>query len=228
MSTSSILPWPSLSRTVRHLFPSAFRVNVTPVTPLPLVLPPSSPLTASPEIPVPLLFGDGVPATIALRSVDGAMELPVDDPTAAGADPADVVPTTGPAAMPPTEAGGGGAAAVCGAGLELSPVTFGGVSLTEMEPAAVGMVVLVLLVSDCTTLGAPAELGALGALGLAEAVWRTASEGFEPPLPLTGTVAVGAGCTVVLVAGAAVVGGAAGATVVTGALLAAAALLGVP
>ena len=227
MSTSSILPWPSLSRTVRHLFPSAFRVNVTPVTPLPLVLPPSSPLTASPEIPVPLLFGDGVPATIALRRVDGAMELPVDDPTAGGADPADVVPTTGPAAMPPTEAGVCGAAVVCGAGLELSPVAFG-VWLTEIEPAAVGMVVLVLLVSDCTTLGAPAELGALGAPGVAEAVWRTASEGFEPPLPLTGTVAVGAGCTVVLVAGAAVVGGAAGATVVTGALLTAAALLGVP
>jgi len=71
--------------------------------------------------------------------------------------------------MPPTEAGGCGAAAVCGAGLELSPVTFGGVWLTEMEPAAVGMVVLVLLVSDCTTVGAMVELGALDAPGLAEA-----------------------------------------------------------
>jgi len=178
------------------------------------------------EVPVPLLFGDEVPAALALRRADGAMELPVDDPTAAGADPTDVVPATGPAAMPLAETGVCGATAVCGAGLELSPVTFG-VWLTKMEPAAVGVVVLVLLVSDCTTLGAPTGLGALGALGLAEAAWRTASEGFEPPLPLSAT-AVGAGCTVVLVAGAAVVGGVAGATVVTGALLAAGALLDVP
>ncbi len=117
--------------------------------------------------------------------------------------------------MPPAGAGVCGVAAVCGAGPESVTVTFE-VGLTEVEPAVVGGVVL--LVSDCTTLGPFDELGALDLL----AAWRTASEGFEPPLPLGGTVVVGAGCTVVLVvAGAAVVGGVAGATVVTGALLAA-------
>jgi hypothetical protein len=54
------------------------------------------------------------------------------------------------------------------------------------------------------------------------AAWRTANDGLDPPLPLAGTVVVGAGATVVpVVAGAAVVGGVAGATVVAGALLAA-------
>lgn len=204
------------SRTVRHFFPSAFRVNVTPVALLPLL--PLSPLslpTASSELPVPPVELDELPAAIALRTVEGEMEPPVDGPAAAGAGPADVVPVSGPAAVPPAGAGGCGVVAVCGAGTELVTVTFD-VGLTVVEPAVVGGVVL--FVSDCTTLGPFDELGALGVL----AAWSIASEGFEPPLPLGGTVVVGAGCTVVLVvAGAVVVGGVAGATVVTGALLAA-------
>jgi hypothetical protein len=71
-------------------------------------------------------------------------------------------------------------------------------------PAVVG--VDVLLVSNVTA----AWPAGLGATVVAVACCRVANDSFEPPLPLGGTVVVGAGAgaTVVLVvAGAAVVGG---------------------
>lgn len=73
------------------------------------------------------------------------------------------------------------------------------------------------MTSVLTTAAAPGETGEV-VVDWADC--RIANDGFEPPTPLTGTVVVGAGATVVaVVAGAAVVGGAAaGATVVTGVL----------
>jgi hypothetical protein len=84
--------------------------------------------------------------------------------------------------------------------------------------------VAVLLVSDFTTAAPPAGAGAV----VEVTDWRTDSGAFEPPLPTEGTVVLGVGATVVLMAGAVVVGGVAGATVVTGALLAAVPWVWVP
>ena len=213
MSTSSRLPFPSFSRTARHRFPSSVRVKLTPEAPLPLPLSPppaSSPARPAVEVVEP------VPA---LRNSDGVEDPPVVGPAAAVARKA-LPPDPVPAAVPPVEAEDGcGAAAFWGAGVEPSPFAFAGVSadvLTEVEPAVVG--VDVLLVSDVTTAW-PAGFGATVVTGVL-ADWRTANDGFEPPLPLGGTVVAGAGATVALVvAGAAVVGGVAVATG-AGALLA--------
>ncbi|HET7721432.1 MAG TPA: hypothetical protein VFK43_15805, partial [Acidimicrobiales bacterium] len=97
----------------------------------------------------------------------------------------------------------------CAAGAELPPVA-GDVWVTEVVPAVVGAVV-VLVVSDGFTAADP--LGCVGTVVVVALIcWSTASDGFDPPVPV-GTVVVGAA---VAVAGAAVVGVVAGATVVTG------------
>ena len=87
--------------------------------------------------------------------------------------------------------------------------------LTGEVAAVVGVV---LAVADFTVAVPPDTAGVVvGGVVVAEAIcWRTASDGFDPPLPPTGTVVAGAGVTVVfVVAGAAVVGVVAGAAVVT-------------
>ena len=210
MSTSSRWPLPSLSRTARQRFPSSLRVKLTPEAVLPL-LPLSPPPTWLPALWLPAVLV--VEPLDAVRKIDPVDEPPVDGP-ATVAGPA-LPPDPVPAAVPPVEAGDVCGAAVCGAGVELSPFEFDDV-LTEVEPAVVG--VDVLLVSDVTTAW-PAGLGAT-VVAVLLADWRTANDGLEPPLPLGGTVVAGAGATVVLVvAGAAVVGGVAVATG-AGALLA--------
>ncbi|HJV08211.1 MAG TPA: hypothetical protein VJ653_00960 [Acidimicrobiales bacterium] len=187
---------PSLSRTARHFFPLASLVKVTPgagltLLPLPLSSPiptssPSSPVTRSDEL---------LPRVVPLRSRSaGDSEPPVDGP----AGPAvGVVVGAGPAVEP----AGCGAAAVCGAGVE--SVTVAGWA-TEVVPAGV----VVLVESGFTAAGATV----VGGVVVSDC--RTASDGFDPPLPLSGTVVVGAGWAAVVVAGAAVVGVVAGATVV--------------
>ncbi|MDQ4067948.1 MAG: hypothetical protein M3203_00475 [Actinomycetota bacterium] len=150
-----------------------------------------------------------------MASVTGGTEPPADGP-ATGAPGADV-PGTGPAVVPPVELGAdvgdSGAAAACGTGLEPSPLPVDDV-LTE-ELAAGGAVVVVT--SGFTTGDAPVCAGGtvvvVGAGVLT--VWSVASDGFELPPPVEGTVVLTAGATVV--AGAAVAGG----VVVAGALLAA-------
>ena len=186
---------PSSSRTARHFFPLASLVKVTPETLLPLLLPLSPTPTSSPSSPV-TRREEEEPIVLPLRrrSADDS-EPPVDGP--AGVPGPAVVVEAGPAVAPV----GCGAAAVCCAGVVVS------VTLAVCDTgvvAAVGEVVLV--VSDFATAGATVVDGVV------VTDWRTASDGFEPPPPLTGTVVVGAGWAAV-VAGAAVVGGA-GATVV--------------
>jgi hypothetical protein len=193
---------PSLSRTARHFFPPASRVKVTPET---LLAPAPLPPMATPSPPSPVTWSDealNVPAPATMSAADS--EPPVD--SAAG--------VAGPAVVGDVVAVGCGAAAVCGAGVEL-PVA-GDVCDTVVVPAVSGAVVLVVA---GVTAAAATVVGGVGVMD-----WRTASDGLEPPPPLTGTVVVGAGWTAVLVAGAAVVGGVVGATVV-GTLLATVLLL---
>lgn len=140
------------SRTARHFFPSAFRVKLTPSTPLPLL---PMPETSPPAVPVRVAEP---PTVLPLRSAEGAMEPPVDGFGAEG--PATVLPVAGsamlpvtePVAVPSVETGGcGAAAAVCG--VEPFPVPVDDV-LTEVGAVVVGVVVL-LFVSDFTTLDPP-------------------------------------------------------------------------
>ena len=209
MSTSRRLPMPSSSRTARHFFPLASLVKVTPETLLPLLLPLSPTPTWSPSSPVTRREEEEEPIVLPLRtrSADDS-EPPVAGP--AGVPGPAVVVEAGPAVVPV----GCGAVAVCGAGVVVS-VTLA-VCDTGVVPA-VGEVVLV--VSDFTTAGATV----VG--GVVVTDWRTASDGFEPPPPLTGTVVVGAGWAAVVAAGAAVVGGV---VVATGTLLAVVPCVAVP
>jgi hypothetical protein len=159
-------------------------VKVTPEALLALLLPLSATPTPSPSSPV--TRSDELPSVVPLRrmSADDS-EPPVDGP--AGVPVPAVVVAAGPAVVPV----GCGAAAVCGAGVGVS-VTLA-VWDTEVVPAAT---VVVLVVSGFTA-GAATVVG-----GLVVTVARIAIDGFEPPVPLTGTVVVGA----IVVAGAAVVG----------------------
>jgi hypothetical protein len=118
---------------------------------------------------------------------------------------------TGAEALPPVEAAGD-----CGdAGATGFPVDDW---VTDVEPAVVGGVVL--WVTGLTELVPPAGAGWVdGWLTGWLADSSTDMLGFEPPLPLTGTVVV-TGLTVVVVAAAgAVVGGGAGADVTGAAAL---------
>jgi hypothetical protein len=182
------------SRTARQRWPAAFRVKVTPV-PLLIRLPPSSPLTASLEAAA-VCGADVADVAPTGRSVEDTSGVPIDVP-AAGAGPADA-PVSDTVAGPLVGAEVCGAA-VWAAGLELPPVPIDG-WLAEGEPVGVGATVLGVV--DFTT---------GGAVVVVVSDWSTAIDGFEPPVPMSGTV-VGVGATVV--AGAAVVGGAAGAAVV--------------
>jgi hypothetical protein len=86
-------------------------------------------------------------------------------------------------------------------------------SVTEVGPGVVGA--MVLFVPVVTAPVAPVETGTVVVADWTDwADCRTASEGFEPPLPLGATVVLGAGCAAVLVADGALVGVVAGATVV--------------
>jgi hypothetical protein len=145
-----------------------------------------------------------------LASVAGVRDPPVDgaEETPAGVLPVDGpagLPVPVPAAVPPVEPGDcGDEAAGCEAGVEASPLPVDEV-LTDVEPAIVGVVV-VLFVSVVTTAWPPGWAIGLGAM-FAWADSRAVSDGLEPPDPLGGAV-VATGFTVVLVvAGAAVVGG---------------------
>jgi hypothetical protein len=119
-------------------------VKLTPEAVLPL-LSLSPPLASSPALLLPaVLVVEPVPA---VRKIDPADRPPVDGPAARTGRALPPVPT--PAAEPPVDGGADcGAAADCGAGLELSPLE-GDDVLTEVEPAVVG--VDVLLVSVVTT-----------------------------------------------------------------------------
>ncbi len=94
--------------------------------------------------------------------------------------------------------------------------------VTEVEAGVDGEVVpLVGVVTVAVGVGAGATVVVVAATAWAD--WRTASDGFEPPLPPGATVVVGADATVVAVvpvAGAAVVGGVVVASAVAGAALA--------
>lgn len=206
MSTLSKSPLPLSSVTVRHRFPSAVRVNVMPVLPLPTVLPLSSPSSeTAPVLPVRLLV-DELPEDLCSRRASETRVL-VEGPATEA--PVDVAPVPGPAAGPPVEDDVCGADAVCGAGMALFDGWPVDDSVAEAEAGVDGAVVLFVSVS-----AAPVglETGALAATDWTDC--RTASDGFEPPLPLGATVVLGACCAGVLVADAAVVGGVAGATVV--------------
>lgn len=85
MSTSSRPPWPLSSRTVRHRFPSAVRVNVTP-GPRMTVLTLSSSPAATGAVPVMWLVGPA--AELWLRRAAEMSEV------------ADDVPEPGPTALP--------------------------------------------------------------------------------------------------------------------------------
>ena len=212
MNTLSRSPWPLSSVTARHRFPSAVRVNVMPVLPLPTKRPLSS-SSSSTAPALRVLLGVDEPAVeLAVRRADGTRGLAIDGPAAEL--PADGAPITGPATGPPVEEteGACGAAAVCGAGVAL----FDGWPVDDwVTAAAAGVDVgVVLLTSVLTALAAPVETGTVVVAAARD--WITAIVGFDPPLPLGATVVLGA-CGVVT--GAAVVGGVAGATVVTGALL---------
>jgi len=197
MSTLSKSPLPLSSVTVRHRLPSAVRVNVTPVSPLPTLRPlsSSSPATA-PALPVRLV---DEPEDLWSRR---ASETSVLAEGPAAEVPVDVAPIPGPAAGPPVEEGVCDAAAVCGAGVALFDGWPVGDSVTEVEPGVVGAVVL--FVSVVTAPVAPVETGTVVVTDWTDS--RTAIDGFEPPLPLGATVVLGAGCAGVLVADAAVVG----------------------
>lgn len=213
ISTLSSSPWPLSSVTVRHRFPSADRVNVTPVPPVPTVLPLlSSPASVTAPAPPVLVLVDGEPEDLRSAMAEETRVFPVEGPAVV---PADVAPATGPAAEPPVEEGVCGTA-VCCAGVALFDGWPFDDWVTEVEPGVVGAAVL--FTSALTTAVPPVETGTV-VVGdmLAWAACRTDSEGFEPPLPL-GATAVGACCAEALVAGAAVVGVVAGATVVTGLL----------
>lgn len=162
--------------------------------PLLIRLPPSSPLTASLEAAA-VCGADVADVAPTGRSVEETSAVPIDVP-AAGAGPADA-PESETVAGPLVRAGVCGAA-VWDAGLGL--VTIDG-WLAEGEPVGVGATVLGVV--DFTT---------GGAVVVVAIDWSTASDTFEPPVPMSGTVVVGAGATVV--AGTAVVGGVAGAAVV--------------
>lgn len=142
------LPLPLSSRTARHRCPSALRVKVTPLAPLPL-LPPLSPLAmASPANPASCELE--LPPVPAVRSDDRGIAPPVDGPATGG--PAVVLGVPVPAAVP-VETGVCGAADAVGAvGVELSLFAVDDV-LTEVEGAAVGVVVV--FVSDVTTADPP-------------------------------------------------------------------------
>ena len=213
MKISSTWPKPSSSRTARHRLPSAFRVKLTPVTlPPPPLLPalsPSPSTTSPPGRPVTLVVDD--PPSLA--NVWGESDPPVDGPAAVV--PVAEVVGAGPAVEPPVVGDDDcGAVAVCGAGAGLSAFPVDDDVLTEFELGVAGAEVL--LVSWVTVAVPPGLAAGAGAVVVtaALAAWSVDSDGFEPPLPLTATVVVGAGATVVLVvAGAAVVGGVVVATV---------------
>jgi hypothetical protein len=168
--------------------------------------PSSSPSTTSPPArPVTLVVEFDPPSFPAVASVSGETDPPVDGPAAVV--PAVDVVAAGPVAGPPVE-DDCGAAAVCGAGLELSlfPVDV----VTDEVPGVEGAeVLLVSVVTVAVPPGLAAGAGAV-VVGGVLADWRTDSDGFELPLPLGATVVVGAGT---VVAGAAVVGGVVVATV---------------
>ena len=209
---SSRSPRPLSSRTARHRLPSAVRVKLTPLTAPPLPLPVSSPPpTSSPVVPV-VRVGE-LPTTPPLRRAEGAMEPPVDDDAggpATAALPAEgavALPAAAPVVLPvgavvPATVGadddGTGAAAEAGGDTELVPdgVLFAAV-LTVVGGAVVGVVVLVSVVPTDEPLAVASLL----------ADSRTASDGFDPPLPVVATVVVGAATVVLVAAGAAVVGG---------------------
>lgn len=187
---------PLSSRTERHRFPSAVSVNFTVVPPEPTVRPLSSNSVVEPAVPAPEVGAAGPAFRRAAETSEVAVGVPVEVPSDA----------------PETD--------VCGVAVWVGePVVFDGWPVdwvTEVEPGVDGEVVL--LVSVVTE---PVEAGAGATVVVGDAMawadWRTASDGFDPPLPLGATVVVGAGATVVLVvAGAAVVGG----VVVAGALVA--------
>lgn len=201
MNTSSTSPSPLSSWTARHLFPSAFRVNVTPG---PLTARPLSSLSAA-ALPVePVAVVRGVDELPDERSAEETRAAVAGDP-ALSAGPADVIP--GPAAVDvPPEVEGVCAAAVRGAGLEPVPVTSGDDWVTGAVAAVVGVVVL--FGSDFTRAAAADGAGVVVVVVIAALIaCSTSGDGFEPPTPLTGTVVLGAGATVVFgVAGAAVAG----------------------
>lgn len=208
---SSSLPLSSV--TVRHRFPSAFRVNVMPVLPLPTVRPPSSsPSSATaPALPV-LVLVDGLLADPMSRRAAETRVLPVDGP--ASEVPADVTPGPDSAAVPPEDEGVCGAPAVCGAGALFDGWPVDG-WVTEVPGVDVGVVLVVSVLT--TPVAAAVETGTVVVDAWTD--WtdcRTDIDGFEPPLPLGATVVLGADGA----AGATVLGGAAGAAVVTGALVA--------
>ncbi len=222
IKTSNTWPSPLSSRTARHLFPSAFRVNVTPG---PLTLLPLSSLspTALPVEPAAVVRGaDELPDE---RSADETRAAVVGDP-AVNAGPADVVPVPAAVDVPPEVEGVCGAA-VCGAGLALGAPPFRDAALvdgwvTGVAAAVVGVVVL--LVSGLTR-PAPDATGVVVVVVMAALICcNTSSDGFEPPVPVPGAVVAGA-CAAV-VGAAVVVGAVAGATVVG--VLAVAPLLEVP
>ena len=203
--------------TVRHRFPSAFLVNVMPVSPLPTVRPLSSSSATSPAVPV-RLEEDELPEELRLRRAAGVRLPPVVGPATEA--PADGTPGPDAAAGPPEGEGVCDAAAVCGAGVALFDGWPVDDWVTEVE-AGVDVGVVVLFVSVLTAPVEPVETGTVVVVAWPDwAACNAAIDGFEPPVPLGATVVLGADCAAVLVAGAAVVGGVAGATVVTGALLA--------
>lgn len=211
MSTFSKSPLPLSSVTVRHRLPSAVRVNVMPASPLPTLRPPPSSPATAPALPVRLLV-DEPPEDLWSRRASETSVL-AEGPAAEA--PADVAPIPGPGAGPPVEEGVCGAAAVCGAEVALFDGWPVDDSATEVETGVDGAVVL--FVSVVAVPVPPVETGTVVVTDWTD--FRTASEGFEPPLPLGATVVLGAGCTGVLVADAAVAGVVAGAPVVGEALL---------
>lgn len=115
-------------------------MKLTPLTPLPPL--PLSLAAASAAKPVSCELE--LPPLPDVRGADGAARTPpVEEPTIVG--PAVVLCVPVPAVEPAVEPEVCGAAAVCGAGPELSPFTLD-VVLTEVEPAVVGVVVLLVSV----------------------------------------------------------------------------------